>query len=173
MAAPRRSSSAPWITAGVVGVVLAALLAVLFAVLIPARNDNHVGQLSSKEKQVVTAASTEALNLLSYRRASFDADYKRAVDGTTGALAKDVSARKATTLKTLTTGKFDLAAKLLHTGLVGPAGGSASSGYTVLVTVSGYKTTEPNAPSVQNLQVTVVPVKGSWLASDVKLIEVS
>lgn len=173
MPKPRRSSGAPWITAGVAAVVLAALLVVFYAVLLPDRANNVVGDLTSTEKAAVTAATTESVNLLSYRRSAFEADYQRALAGTTGALKSDVTGRKAVTLKTLTAGKFDLTARATHSGLVGPSSSNKTNGYVVLVTVNGYKSTEPVVPNVQNLKVTVVQVKGKWLANDVTLVGVS
>ena len=75
MPAPQPART-PWITAAVAGVVLAALLLVYFAFLLPARDDkndpsNAVGGLSNTEKQAVVAAGTETANLLSFRRAQF------------------------------------------------------------------------------------------------------
>ena len=142
-----------------------------FAALIPA-HDNHVGD-SLKEKQAVTAASTEALNLLSFRRAHFAADYQRALNGTTGALKADVRRQKATTLKTMTKGKFDLVGKVTHKALEGPAGSGKTKGYVVLVTVNGYQSTAKAQVVQQTLAVTMVQSGTKWLASDVTNIGVS
>ena len=68
----------------------------------------------------MAAAGTEAANQLSYRRASFPADYARALAGATGKLAGDIRAQKDAILQTMTQGKFDLSAKVQHTALVGP-----------------------------------------------------
>jgi hypothetical protein len=170
MSPSRRASLAPWIVAAVAGAVFVALLVVYYVVLVPYRKDHTAGQFTSAEKSAVTAASTETANLLSFRRAQFDADYARALRGTTGSLRSDVSAKKAATKSTLVTGKFDLSARITHTALVGPSG---KNGYIVLVTVNGYKSTTPAVPTQQNLQVTVQKVKGSWLASDVRNVGIS
>ncbi len=169
-----QSARAPWITAAVAGVALAALLLVYFAFLLPDRADkndpaNAVGGLSSTEKQAVVAAGTETANLLSFRRAQFSQDFARAVNGVTGALRKDVTSKRALTLKSMTTGKFDLGATITHQALEGPAEGK-TKGYIVLVTVNAYRSTTKTQPLQQNLEVTVVKVKDKWLASDVQNI---
>lgn len=170
MCPSRRASPAPWIVAAVAGAIFVALLVVYYVALQPYRKDHTAGQFSSSEKSAIVAASTETANLLSFRRAQFDADYARALAGTTGSLRSDVAAKKATTKSTLVTGKFDLSARITHSALVGPAGQNA---YVVLVTVNGYKSTTPEVPTQQNLQVTVQKVKGSWLASDVRNVGIS
>ena len=86
MSPSRRASLAPWIVAAVAGAVFVALLVVYYVVLVPYRKDHTTGQFTSAEKSAVTAASTETANLLSFRRAQFDADYARALRGTTGSL---------------------------------------------------------------------------------------
>lgn len=168
----RRASLAPWLIAVVAGVVFVALVVVYYAVLLPYRKDHTVGDFSAGENAAVTAAGTETANLLTYHRATFDADYARAINGTTGALKKDVAAKKADTKSALTTGKFDLTARITHEALVGPAGNGAKS-YVVLVTINGYKSTTPDVPTQQNLQVTVVKTGGTWLASDVQNVAIS
>jgi hypothetical protein len=170
----RRSSPAPWIVAGIAGVIFIALIVVYYSALLPYRRDHTPAQFTSTEQDAITAASTETVNLLSYRRADFDADYARAVNGATGQLKSEVQGNKAKTLKQLTTGKFDLTAKATHEALVGPAEKKEpSKGYVVLVTVNGYKSTQPDAPTQQSLQVTVIKVGGKWLVNDVENIGIS
>ena len=163
-------SRAPWIVAVVAGIVFVAGIIVYYAPLSNARADNGVGQFSSSEQAAMTAASVETANLLTYRRASFDSDYQRAINGATGSLKTDIASKKATTLTTLTTGKFDLTARVTHTALVGPSG---KNSIDVLVSVNGYKSTTPDVPTQQNLQVTVQKVGGNWLTSNVQLTAVS
>jgi hypothetical protein len=167
-------SRTPWITASVAGVVLAALLLVYFAFLLPAKNDKNdpssaEGALTTTEKQAVVAGGVETVNLLSFRRAEFSADFARALAGTTGALRSDVSKKKSLTQKAMTSGKFDLGADVTHQALEGPTTGK-QQGYLVLVTVNAYRSTTKTQPLQQNLEVTVVKVKGKWLASDVQNI---
>src|SRR4051794_12745676 len=99
MAEPRRTSLAPWITAAVAGVVLIALLLVFFLWLRPDERDadrdharalQNSGQLTSVEKAAMTAAGTEMVNLVTFSRAHFEADFQRALNGATGALRSDV-----------------------------------------------------------------------------------
>ena len=165
-------SWAPWLIAVIAGIVFVAGIIVYYAPLSTARSDSSVGALSGPEKSALTAATTETANLLTYRRASFTADYARAVKGASGQLKKDIAAKKATTLSTLTKGKFDLTARVTHSALVGPAGKSGKS-YLVLISVNGYKSTTPDVPTQQNLQVTVTKSGGDWLVSDVENVGIS
>jgi hypothetical protein len=192
MTEARRESPAPWIVAGIAGVVLIALVVVFFAVLLPDRRDQHpsvktshgqvvpqpgssgqpLGALTAQETAAMAAAGTEAANLISYSRKDFAADYARALAGATGKLKTDVAdpQRKKALQQTLTQGKFDLSAKVQHTALVGST--DHGDGYDVLVTVYGYKSTALDVPIPQNLSITVVNVNGKWLASDFTLVGV-
>ncbi len=117
----RRASAAPWIVAAVAGAVLVALLVTYFVALRPAQDD-VVGDLTAAEGAAVDAAGTEMANLLSFRRAHFDADFQRALAGATGALKSDVQSKKDVTLSTMTKGKFDLVGAVTHKALEGPVG---------------------------------------------------
>jgi hypothetical protein len=158
-------SWAPWLIAVVAGVVFAAGIIVYYAPLRNARADNAVGTFSNREKAAMTAAAVETANLLTYHRTTFDADYARAVNGATGALKKDVASKKASTLSTLTKGKFDLTARVTHQALVGASG---KNNVTVLISLNGYKSTTPDVPTPQNLVVTMTKVGSNWLASNVQ-----
>lgn len=185
----RRADSTPWIVAGIAGAILVALLVVYFVIF---RSDQSsadadraaarhrvVGQLSSTEQTAMKAAASETANLVSFTRANFEADFQRALAGTTGSLRSDLASKKATTLKQLTDGKFDLSAKITHTALEGAAQSGKSTGYVVLVTFNGYRSTALTVPIQQQLAVTVLYVKdkgkstGNWLAADVTSIGVS
>ena len=175
MSDPRQTAErswAPWLVAVVAAVVFAAGIVVYYAPLSNARSGSSVGDLSSAEQSAMTAATTETVNLLSYRRAKFDADYARAVAGASGSLKKDIASSKASTLSTLTKGKFDLSARVTHQALVGPTG-KGNSSYQILVSVNGYKSTTPDVPTQQNLQVTVSKTNGKWLVTNVKNVGVS
>lgn len=163
----RRASAAPWIATG------AALVAMIAAILayVLVGNDTKAAQrhvFTSEEH----AAGTETANLLSFRRAHFEADFARALNGATGSIKTDIEGKKATTLKTLTAGKFDLTADVLHIALVGPAEGKGT-GYVVLVSLNGYRSTQKDLPTQQNLRVSVEKKSGKWLVSDVQNIGVS
>lgn len=174
MSAPQRASATPWIIAGVAGVVLAALIVVYFAFLVPDKNSQDdpasaAGALSTTERQAVVAAGIETANLLTFRRAHFAEDFRRALDGTTGQLKKDVTGKRSVTLKAMTLGKFDLGADITNQALEAPAQGK-TTGYLVLVTLNAYRSTTKTQPLQQNLEVTVLKVKDKWLASDVQNI---
>jgi hypothetical protein len=168
----RRASAAPWITAAVAGVVLIALLVAYFVALRPDQ-DKVDGDLNGTEVSAVNAAAVEMVNLLSFRRAHFEADYQRALSGATGSLRSDVQSNKAATQSTMTKGKFDLIGKVTHKALEGPAAAGKTNSYVVLVTVNGYRSTSMDQPVQQSLEVTVVRSKGKWLASDVTNIGVA
>jgi hypothetical protein len=174
---------APWITAAVAGLVLIGLLFTYFAFLRGDVRDadrkravaRHavLGDLSAEETTAVNAAATEMLNLVSFRRAHFEADFRRALSGVTGSLRTDVQKNKQDTLDAMTKGKFDLAGKVTHKALEGPVSSGKTSGYTVLVTVEGYRSSSPDVPVQQNLAVTVIRKAGRWVASDVQNVGIA
>jgi hypothetical protein len=183
MAQPRRTSIAPWITAAVAGVVLLALLLVFFLWLRPDEKDadsnadgpQAAGQLTTTEREAMNAAATEMINLVSFSRDNFDSDFKRAIDGTTGALRQDVQDKRAKTLEAITKGKFDLFGKVTHKALSDtvPATDEHGAGYVVLISINGFRSTNPTVPIPQNLAVTVIDVGGKWLAADVTYIGIT
>lgn len=177
-----RPSLAPWITAFVAGVALVALFLIYLLALRPAERDadadratahKQAGQLSDTETKAMNAAGTEMINLITFSRADFDKDFQRALDGATGPLRTDVEKKRAQTLKTITQGKFDLYGRLTHKALEGPVSSGKAKGYVVLVTINGYRSTAPDTPIQQNLEVTVVEKDGKWLADDVTNIGVT
>ena len=169
--APERR--APLTTAAVLFAVAIALGIVLFVVAYPARSDHRktgVQIFSATEQAAMSAASTVSINILSYSRATFAADYQRALDGTSGQLRSDMDKERTPTLNQMTSGKFDLKATVSDVGL---EGGTAGAGYQVLVVVSGYKvddTGKASASVVNRLELTMVNVGGKWLASNLKSI---
>jgi hypothetical protein len=178
----RRTPPAPWITAAIAGVVLIALLVVYFVVLRPDESDasaqraaakKKAGDLTATEMTAMTAAATEMLNLVTFSRARFNADFQRALDGATGSLRSDVEKNRSTTLNTMTKGKFDLYGRLTHKALEAQVGSGKKRGYVVLVTINGYRSTAADQPVQQNLEVTVLNIKGKWLASDVTNVGVT
>ncbi|MDT4915415.1 MAG: hypothetical protein QOH89_115 [Pseudonocardiales bacterium] len=182
MAEPRRPSRAPWITAAVAGVVLIALLLVYLLWLRPDEDDanrehaaalQNSGRLTSDESAAMTAAGTEMVNLVTFSRAHFEDDFQRALAGATGSLRTDVEKQRDNTLKTMTDGKFDLFGRLTHKALSDTVSADGKSGYVVLVTINGYRSTAPDSPIQQNLAVTVLKIDGKWLATDVTNIGVT
>jgi hypothetical protein len=72
----------------------------------------------------------------------------------------------------MTDGKFDLFGRLTHKALEDQVSSNGKTGYVVLVTINGYRSSAPQTPIQQNLAVTVVNVDGKWLANDVRNIGV-
>jgi hypothetical protein len=169
MSEPRRVSYAPWITAAIAGAVLLALLLVYFLALRPDEGKIN-GGLTGQERSAMLAASGEAVNSLSYRRASFDADWQRAYAGATGHFASDLKSQKSNTLKAMTDGKFDLSAKVQRVALGDRIDSGTHHGYVVLVTMYGYKSNAPSAPKYSQLAVTVESVNGKWLVSNIESV---
>lgn len=169
----QRATAAPWIATGVAAVLMVAAIVVYFVVGNDGAAAARQNAFSSTEQAAVTAAGTETANLLTFSRAHFEADFQRALDGATGSIKTDIQGKKATTWKTLTAGKFDLSADVVHAALVGPVEKDKVQGYVVLVSLNGYQSTQKNLPTQQNLQVTVEKQSGKWLVSDVQNIGVS
>lgn len=172
-----RAPRAPWIVATVAGLVLVGLIVTYLAFL---RGDIHdadrqraanrhlvLGDLNAEETRAVDAGATEMLNLVSFRRAHFEADWNRALAGVTGAVRSDVDKKKQLTLNAMNKGKFDLDGRVTHKALEGPVGSGKKRGYTVLVTIEGFRSTAPDATLQQNFEVTVVRQGQRFLASEV------
>lgn len=166
MTGSRRASTAPWIVSAVAGAVLVAAVVVYFVVLRPDQ-DRVVGAFTSTETTAVNAAAQEVTNTLSYRRAHFEADFQRALAGTTGGMKSDLQGKKSAIQSAMTKGKFDLSAQVTHKALVGPVSSGKQRGYEVIVTINGYRSTAMDAPSPNNLDVTVVRSGGKWLLAGI------
>ena len=171
------TGAAPWITGGVAGFVCVVLV-VLF-VHVHSVSEHHAARakqaqgLTADQQAAVTAAATEAANVVTFSRKTFDADFTRALNGATGKLKSDLSGEKALTLNTLTSGKFDLK------GTVGSSAfeGVASDGKSLLalVTVNGFKVADAansSSSSVQRLELTMTKVGNVWLASSLSAVGV-
>lgn len=167
----RSNGSAPWIVAGALGVVAIVLAAVVVFVIHPERNDKRnlskKTGLTSTEQQAVDAASQQALNLTTYSRAKFDSDYQRTVAGSTGSLNKDLSdtTKKTQLLAQMQAGKFDLQGSVSKAAFETETNGQ----YSVLVYVQGYQLLangKKSTPIPNRFLLTMVHVKGKWLASD-------
>jgi Mce-associated membrane protein len=159
-----RSGIVPWVTAGVLGVVAIALAMALVVFIVPNRGTTP-GELNATEKGAVTAAKQELINVLTYSRKTFDADYARTLNGATGALRDDLSKKKALTLKALTTGKIDLKGKVTAAAFEQHVGDST----VVLLSATGYTVGADGVPvpkSIDRFELTMVKVKGKWLMSD-------
>lgn len=169
----RRIGFAPWVTAAVLGVVAIAMAAVLLFVVRPDRHrhkvDAKVVGLTAVEQQAVDAAGKQVLNLLTYSRKNFDADYARTVAGSTGALQSDLGKQKATLLSKMTKGKFDLQ------GSVTAAAFEESSGtnWLILVSAQGYEVPDKGTRTLRStarFEITMTDTGGNWLASNLQSV---
>lgn len=159
-----RSGIAPWLTAGVLGVLAIGLALALVAFIVPNRGQSP-GELNATEKGAVTAAKQELINVLTYSRKTFDADYTRTLNGATGALREDLAKKKALTLQTLTAGKIDLKGKVTAAAFEQHVGDTT----VVLLSATGYTVGADAVPvpkSIDRFELTMVNVKGKWLMSD-------
>ena len=167
--ATARRDPAALIVAAVAGALAVALAVIYFVVVLPDDNNSSssTGGFTRTEREVMSTAATVATNIQSLTRATFDGDWQRALDGTTGALHSDLAKDKARTLAVLNKNKVDLRADVTHTGLEGPT--DKGNGYVVIVTMLGYSIygSKQGLPSTQRLQLTMVHVNGKWLASDI------
>jgi hypothetical protein len=163
-------SRLPWVTAAVLLVVALGAAAALVFVVRPDWNARHrtkIVGLTGTEQQAVDAASKQVINLLTYSRKSFDADYRRAQVGATGALAKDLSdtTKKSTLLSQMTTGKFDLQGQVTASAFEESSGANIA----VLVSAQGYKVPDSGSKtlaSTARFEVTVTKINGKWLTSN-------
>lgn len=163
---------AAWIAAAVAAVVAAVLAVVLFVVVYPARSDHHgsagTRALTGDEQAAMKAASVQMVNLLSYTRKNFDADFARALAGTTGQLHDDLAQDKANTLAQLTASKFDTKGTVTDVAL---QSGDPKKGFIVLVVGEGFKVDDKGqagAGLAQRVILTMVDKDGKWLASDLQ-----
>lgn len=167
-------SRLPWVvTAVLVALALGAVAAAVFVVR-PQWNDRRhppsLG-LSATEQAAVDAASKQVLNLLSYSRKSFEADYARARSGATGALGQDLAdpTKKTTLLQQMTSGKFDLQGQITASAFEESSGAN----YAVLVSAQGYKVPDTGSKtlaSTARFEVTMTRIKGRWLAANLSSV---
>lgn len=172
MSEPRRAqSTAPLVVAAVL-VLVAAALTVWIVHVYSVRDERtqataaHYGP-TKDQFAAVQAAATEAANLTTYSRSSFDNDFARALKGATGALRSDVSKNKAATLKAMTQGKFNLTSKVIESAFesASPDGNRVLA----LVTLNGSHVFDNGTTPVvssQRLELTMVRSGSSWLATD-------
>jgi hypothetical protein len=177
MSEPKRAqANAPWVVAGVLVLVVAALVVLLVHVFSVRRNnDRDVGArfgATTAQSAAVQAGATEAANLLTFSRKAYASDFARALKGATGNLKKDLTARKATTLSAMTKGKFDLTAKVVESAFESQQGGKV----LLLVTVNGANVNDSGqstAATPQRLELTMERSGSSWLASNLVSVGIS
>lgn len=162
-----RSSRAPWIVAAGAGAVAVALFAILFAMVLPDRHDAQgkgIKVFTADEQAALNAARVQAVNISSFRRTDFDADFQRALAGTTGDLKTDLQGQGDDMKKQLTTEKIDVAGQIVASAVQETADGKVS----VMVVLNGTANNDAGQTADTGPQrITLVMVKqgGKWLAS--------
>jgi Mce-associated membrane protein len=164
LADARDESRAAWLTAGVLGIFVV-LLGALLGFLLVVRNHHPNPGLASREQAAVDAASREMVNLTSFRLAQFDTDFARAQDGVTGDLAKTFAGKKSALKTGLKNSKLDTTASVTQAAFERVQGNTA----LVLMTMNNYRVDAKGKKTLfssQRLEVTVSYVGGRWLASN-------
>ena len=168
-----RSSTAPWIVAGVLVLVVAFLV---FG-LVNDHNRNSGAdagyQLSSDVHAAVVAADTEATNLLTYSRKTFQADMQRALDGATGGVRSDLKSKESQLLTALNKTKLDARGDVLTSAYAGTDGKKI----LVLVTLDDYRVDATgkaaSSKTIQRFELSMVNQKGHWLAANLTSVGIS
>jgi hypothetical protein len=168
--------AAPWVAAVVLAVVCALVAAALphvHGVSARARAAQGTGAqvaLPVNYQKAVLAAGTEAVNLLTYSRKNFAADWNRALAGATGGLRSDHAKQRAQTLSTMTKNKVDWRADLQQKAF---ESADEKGNVLVLITINGYLVSDSGQRSSvapQRLELTMVEQGGKWLASDLSAV---
>jgi hypothetical protein len=113
----------------------------------------------------VTAGAREVVNLLSYTRASFDADYNRALDGLTGPLRTQQEQRRAGLEQSMNQTQTDYAGQVRSVGVESASGTSV----LLLVCATGYAEQARSAHPVsgtERFEVGVQYVGRRWLVNE-------
>jgi hypothetical protein len=170
----RRGAVAPWLVGGVAAVVAIVLAVGLVVYHLPSRHGRvHApvaGALSGREQQAMQAASQEVVNLLTYARKTFNADFQRALSGMSGSLQSDQAKDKAATLAAMNKGKFDLKGQVTQTAFEQSDGKNA---VLVLVSATGYQIPASGTPTpttYARFEITMTDVKGAWLATNLSSV---
>lgn len=158
----------------VLAAVVVALLVLTGVLGVTRYKREHAGAagLTSGELAAVDAAKQEMINLQTYRRKSFDADFAAALAGLTSAKAVQWQANKATLKSRLTQLKQDAGATVAGAGLASFDGASAVvdvASDTQRISSAGKSSTAAQNRS----QVTMKLVGGTWLMDDVQSVSVS
>ena len=159
----------PWIGAAVLTLVVAALVVLLVRTWSIKDDNNRSGgnalAPTSDQDHAVQSGAIEAANLTTLSRANYEADFKRALAGTTGTLRKDLLNKKAAYLSAMNAGKFDLKASVVESAFESQSGDKV----LILVTLNGThvvdKVSSPIA-TPQRLELTMIKQGDKWLAAD-------
>lgn len=171
-AARRNGGWAPWATAAVAGAILVALLVVYFVVFLPYRRDYAPGQLTASELTAMTAATTELDNVGALGGKNFDTNYSRAIAGSTGPFRQDLLRERSAAQKNLA--GHSATAVVTQRAVVGPVSSGGTSGYQLLMNLSGPQSSITSALlAPQQVSVTVVHQNGKWLVSDIRSVGIT
>lgn len=156
----------------VVALVVAALFAGGSATAYYVAEPDPVAGLTSSQQAAVSAAGQAAINLQTFRRASFDADFANAQASLTQAYGQEFASRKQALKQQLDKAGRDATATVKSTGLVSSSGDQA----VVLVVTNAVQTADngQTTPFVfSRLQLTLQRVDGRWLVSDLTNVGLS
>ncbi|MGH8860785.1 MAG: hypothetical protein ACRDVG_06045 [Jatrophihabitantaceae bacterium] len=167
----RTRDAAPWVVAAALAVLAAIVVLLLVHTNAVADHNNRQAgknllRPTDDQKRAVVAAATEAANLTTLSRATYETDFARALAGVTGTLKADLDKHKQAYLSAMNAGNFDLKASVAKSAFEAESGGKV----TVLVTLNGShvvaNVTNP-ITTPQRLELTMERAKGSdtWLAS--------
>jgi hypothetical protein len=115
------------------------------------------------------AGAQEVVNLLSFRRAHYDADFARALAGLTGPLLAEQQGQKRSILVAMSAAKADYAGEVRCIGIESAAGDSVS----MLVAASSYQVAADGTRTLQTLPrlvIGVVRVNGHWLVDQFQAV---
>lgn len=118
----------------------------------------------------VQTAAQGAVDLLSFRRESFDSDFRRALDGLTDELAAQQRANEQEIRTAMTNGRFDLTAQSLAAAAEQADGDTAS----VLVAVRAYRDPDSGPPQLAaqgRYRVELIRQDERWLLANIAPID--
>ena len=159
-----------WLLAGLA--VLLSASAVVLGVVRTSGGHAGAAELSAAQNAAVSAARQEAINIQTYRRKSFDADFQAALNGLTTVKRTQWEANKATLKAQLDSQQIDAAATVSGAGLVSFSGTTAVvavASDTQRVDAKGKTTTTAR----NRFQITMKLVSGKWLMDDLESVSIS
>jgi hypothetical protein len=162
-------NSVPWIVAAVLALVTAALVVALVHILSVRSSQQSSASVSyaltPDQTRAVQAGAIEAANLTTLARQTYERDFSRALGGATGALRKDLTAKKGAYLSAMNAGKFDLKSSVLQSAFESQSGDQV----LVMVTLNGTHVVDQVASPIttpQRFELTMVKTGTKWLAAD-------
>lgn len=162
----------PWLATALL-LIIAIALGVTAGVLYSNRKKPASFGLTATETSAVTAARQVVVNLFTFRYGdNFDADFQRAVDGTTGTLQSQFKATQSALKATLNNGKINTTCQVTAAGFEQLSGTSVLAlvvANTYSVNTKGVST-ETNHP---RFEITMTLVNGHWLGTNLSAVELA